>query len=146
RGRRVGIAVPWCQVARLPAGGRHDEQVLALVFDPFIPVAVEQLAEHASLDGIVGRGFLFLLVLLVTLGVRCVREFGVDGGDEGDPFAIRRPLAGAGLAGDRRKLPSLAAFDRNDPELEITRAIRLEQDLLAVGAPARMLVLFTGSR
>ena len=40
-----------------------------------------------------------------------------------------------------RELPGLAAVEVDDPELVVAGAVRLEEDLLAVRAPARMAVL-----
>src|SRR5262249_51860793 len=108
----IGVAVAGRHVLRLAALAvaiRHHEQVLPLVLDVAVPVAIEELGEDLGLDRVLLGLFLPLLVGGVAVGVGLLRILGVDSGDERDPFAVARPDGIARLGGDVGQLVGLPA-------------------------------------
>src|SRR5262249_35395173 len=110
--------------------------MLPQVLDVTVPVAVEELRDHLGLVGGLLVLVLALLVGLVAFLELLLGVLGVDGGDEGDLLAVARPDRVVGLGADGGQLPGLAAIEVDDPELEVAGAVGLEQEALAVGAPA----------
>src|SRR5262245_38493765 len=115
--------------------------MLPLVFDIFIPVAIKELRKYLGLDRTLVHLFFAFLVQLVAFLVRLLGVFGPHCRDEGDLLAVARPDAVTRIGGDVGDLPGLAAVEADDPKLVRARAVRLEQDRLAVGTPARVPVL-----
>src|SRR5262249_37658186 len=77
---------------------------------------------------------------------RLVGVFRVDRTDEGDVLAVGRPNAAGCLGAEAGQLPGLAAVEGDDPQLSAAAAVGLEQQMLAVGRPARVAVLLAGVR
>src|SRR5262249_46282112 len=123
---------------------RQDEQVLPLVPDVGVPVAVEQPREHLCLDGGFGGVVHPLLFWLVGLLEGVLGGFGGEGGGEGGVVAVGRPQAGGRLGADGRELAGLAAVQGDGPELVVAAAVGLEEEVPAVGRPARVAVLLAG--
>src|SRR4051812_44413611 len=124
------VGVERGDVARRPAGGRHDQDVRALAFLPFRPVPGEEVIDDARLDA----ALLPLLRSLLVAGL-FPGALRVDLAGEGDPAAVGRVDPGVRSAAQARDLLRVPAVQLVIPEL----ALAHDQELLAVGRPARVL-------
>src|SRR5262245_6968294 len=116
------------------------------VFDPFVPVAVEELGEDAGLYRVLFHLLFPLLVQGVAFLKRLIGILRPDGRDEGEVLPVGRPDAGIRASRNVHDLPGLAAIDVDNPELAIAGAVRFEQDALAIRTPAWVSVLLAGGR
>ena len=114
---------------RAHAVGRDDEERLRTVDDPAGVVVLPSEVTDAP------RG---------TIGVarRCVLGFVSEPRDERDRLAVRRPLEGFDLLGERDQRPHLAADrDRRDEQLRTALlAVTREREEVTVGGPAGVAV------
>ncbi len=89
----------------------HHEQMLSLVFDVAIPMAIEELGKYLCLDRMAFDGFHLLLIQLIALGEGLGAELRIDGRDKGDALTIGRPNwrgrfgTDRGSVGEPRHLP-----------------------------------------
>ena len=133
--RRRRIEVAGCQIPRVTAAGRHDENVMANPVAPFVPVTVEQSRQRVRRDRIlVGGGAMTRVARLVGAVGKNIRH-------EGQRRTVRREDEGRlNATGDFRQLPHVAAVGVGEEDLRAGIANREECELPAVGRPARRVV------
>src|SRR5579862_9076147 len=109
-------------------------------------MAIEQFRDdmrfHLALFNCIQLAF----VRGIALFKRLIGEFRIDGGNEGNPFSVRRPDGLRTFSRDRRQLLDVRAVIRHRIDLERAVAVRFECDALAVGRPALMAVLLGAVR
>jgi len=131
--RRVEVARR--HVGRGARGDVEDEDVMAHVLPPLVPVPVEEARQVVDLDGVLFR----LLTLLLVAGL--VRAPGIHVRDERELLAVRREDERVLDAGrEVRELARLAAREVEEPHLRRPRSRRDECEGLPVRREARRVV------
>src|SRR5260221_12190473 len=110
---------------------RSDEDVAANSVQPEFPVTIQQTIRDVRLDLVAGDFFGAALVTGVVLA------FGINVGEERQPFAVRRPDGLARAARQGADLLQRAAGNINGPNLIVAITRGDKGELLSVRRPAR---------
>lgn len=145
----VGVAIAGGGVVAVLSVGRDDEEMIALIADVAVPVAVEEFGEGFRFHGVLFDRLVFFGIFLVALSEGKLAEFGIHGANEGDVLAVAAPDGGFGTCAEVGQLRGFAAKCQvENVQLAGSTAIGLEEDFGAIWAPAGMRIGFprTGNR